>query len=148
MRIPFIFSLFGILLLATNGYASDVDVEVDIVAPDGVLVPDDMVVRIESSGNDHYAIVRDRSGEIIGQQLVELPDGLPGSALVDLNAQLANPSVASGSCDSTETEIETRKEGNEIVITITTYWYDDEGNLIAVTRTEQRIPITMPTVTQ
>ena len=38
VRIPFTLSLFGLLLLGTNGNADDIDVQVDIVVPDGIAV--------------------------------------------------------------------------------------------------------------
>lgn len=167
MRIPFILSLFGLLLLGTNGYAGNIDVEVDIVppdevvalddivAPDNVVAGDDIVVQIESIGNDDYAIVRDLSGEIIGRQRVELPNGLRGSALVDLNAQLVNSSAASGSCDDDddgyhETYSYSYVDGDELVTVTYTYFYDADGNLLFVVRSEIRTPIsiTNPTVEQ
>ena len=142
MRIPFILSLFGLLLLGTNGYAGDIDVEVDLIAPD------DFVVEIELIGNDNYAVVRDHSAKIIGRQLVDLPDGLRGSALVDVHAQLVNPSVASDSCDDgevadSETFSYSYRDGDDLVTVTVTYFYNEDGELLYVLRTEIRTPMTI-----
>lgn len=137
MRILSILSLFGFLLLATNTHADDVDIRIDIVVPvdvvlpDHVVAPDDILIQVELIENDHYAIVQDHFGEVIWRQLVDLPDSLQGSALVDLNAGLADASVPSDSCQSVEYDrTETWTEGNVLVTRIYYKVYDKDGNEI------------------
>lgn len=137
VRIPFALSLFGLLLLGTNGYADDIDVHVDIVVPDGVVVPDGIVVQMELIQNDHYAVVQDQSGEIIWRQLIDLPERLQGDALVDLNIELAKALVVDDGCSVT-----IRDEGDYWLIIITTEYYDSSGEVQTRT-TEIRIPKTV-----
>lgn len=137
MRMPFIFSLFGILLLATSGYADDNDVRVGIVVPDHVVLPDDVVapddivIQVDFIEGEHFAIVQDRAGEFIWRQLVDLPDSFQDSALVDLNAALASASEPTGSCQAVEHErTETWVEGKYLVTRVYYKVYDAEGNVI------------------
>ncbi|WP_446831745.1 hypothetical protein [Candidatus Foliamicus sp.] len=133
MRILSILSLLALLLLGTNGYAGDIDVEVHIDAPEGTIVPDHFV-QVELVGNEHFVIVRDHSGEIIWRQLVDLPQSLQGSALADVNAELANAIAASDSCQQGVTVQQTEEytdEGDHIRVTVTITLIDANGNVIS-----------------